>query len=208
MSALALKTLTSANTAKNQQQVAVLQTEVVRKEGARPDSPTTKVRSALERQREERVVQRQARAERRARRSGDPADGASTAEGTGGAGAGEGEAGSEMGDMSFMSVDHDSEGQPMRHRRAPGDEEEYETPQKPERPAKRARFDGGEENEKEDEAHAKRVKWDKGLQTTVYLDDSPPKPRRNKGAVPAHKGCLTPAAKVRLFPFHASETSC
>ncbi|KAI0374819.1 hypothetical protein BV20DRAFT_1118056 [Pilatotrama ljubarskyi] len=189
MSALALKTLTNANTLKNQQQVAVLKTEVVRKEGARPDSPTTKVRTALERQREERAMQRKERAERRARRSG----GGEVDEGTVVA-AGPGDMESEIGDASFVSVDRDDDGAPLRHRRGPGDEEDYVTPPRPERPVKRARFEGGDEKEKE--TQEKRVKWDKGLHTTVYLDDSPPKPKRNKQAVPSQKSCLTPAAKA------------
>ncbi|KAI0664877.1 hypothetical protein C8Q70DRAFT_17464 [Cubamyces menziesii] len=199
MSALALKTLTTANTLKNQQQVAVLKTEVVRKEGPRPDSPTTKVRTALDRQREERVQQRKERAERRARRSA----GDETGEGLG-IGV------NEAGDASFMSVDHDPEDAPGRHRRGPGDEEDYETPPRPERPAKRARFEGAETDaEKEKEAAEKRVKWDKGLHTTVYLDDSPPKPKRAHQAVPTQKSCLAAAAKVsrRLylcFPFYCA----
>ncbi|KAI0336463.1 hypothetical protein GY45DRAFT_1342025 [Cubamyces sp. BRFM 1775] len=188
MSALALKTLTTANTLKNQQQVAVLKTEVVRKEGPRPDSPTTKVRTALDRQREERVQQRKERAERRARRS---------AEDDAGEGLGVGE--NDAGDASFMSVDRDQDEVPVRHRRGPGDEEDYETPPRPERPAKRARFEGVDtdaEKEKEKEAMDKRVKWDKGLHTTVYLDDSPPKPKRTHQAVPTQKSCLAAAAKA------------
>ncbi|KAI0637039.1 hypothetical protein C8Q77DRAFT_1207168 [Trametes polyzona] len=199
MSAVALKALTNANTLKNQQQLAVLTTEVIRKEGARPDSPTTKVRSALERQREERVLQRQERAERRARRSGGEEMAEAAAPGAeGSSAAGVGEAEGDAGDASFMSVDRDPEGVPLRHRRGPGDEEDYETPPRPERPAKRARFDGfdGGGEKEEREVPEKRVKWDKGLHTTVYLDDSPPKPRRNKHAVPTQKGCLTPAAKA------------
>ncbi|KAL7283340.1 hypothetical protein ACG7TL_002769 [Trametes sanguinea] len=196
MSALALKTLTSANTIKNQQQVAVIKTEVIRKEGARPDSPTTKVRTALEKQREERTLQRKERAERRARRSagGDEAGDTSTA-GDGQAAAGDTEVDV---DVSFVSIDRDAEGVPVRHQRGPGDEEDYETPPRPERPAKRLRFDDADvqEREKEKEVPEKRVKWDKGLHTTVYLDDSPPKPRRNKNAVPSQKGCLAPAAKA------------
>ncbi|KAI0646987.1 hypothetical protein C8Q79DRAFT_1118069 [Trametes meyenii] len=196
MSALALKTLTSANTLKNQQQLAVLTTEVVHKEGARPDSPTTKVRSALERQREERVQQRKERAERRARRSaGDEGGGLQLGEGEGGVEGVEGVEG--VGDVSFMSVDLDAEGAPLRHRRGPGDEEDYETPPRPERPTKRARVEGEDaDGGGEDAVQERRVKWDKGLHTMVYLDDSPPKPRRNKDAVPTYKGCLTPAAKA------------
>ncbi|KAI0670448.1 hypothetical protein C8Q78DRAFT_125491 [Trametes maxima] len=193
MSALALKTLTNANTLKNQQQLAVLTTEVIHKEGARPDSPTTKVRSALERQREERVQQRKERAERRARRSaGDEGGGLQLEEAEAGTDGVEG-----AGDVSFMSVDLDAVGVPLRHRRGPGDEEDYETPPRPERPTKRARVEGEDaDGDGENAAQERRVKWDKGLHTTVYLDDSPPKPRRNKDAVPAHKGCLTPAAKA------------
>ncbi|KAI9064367.1 hypothetical protein FKP32DRAFT_1591785 [Trametes sanguinea] len=181
MSALALKTLTSANTIKNQQQVAVIKTEVIRKEGARPDSPTTKVRTALEKQREERTQQRKERAERRARRSGGDEAGDTSTAGDGQAAAGEAEVDV---DASFMSVDRDPEGVPVRHRRGPGDEGDYETPPRPERPAKRLRFDGADaqESEKEKEVPEKRV--------------NPPKPRRNKNAVPSQKGCLAPTAKA------------
>ncbi|KAI1795940.1 hypothetical protein LXA43DRAFT_880920 [Ganoderma leucocontextum] len=195
MSALALKTLTSTNTARNQQQVAAIQTEVIRKEGSRPDSPTTRVRTTLEQQKEARVQQRQERAARRARRSagsdievesGVPADGAGDA----------GEDGA--GDVSAMSVDE--EGLPLRHRRGPGDEEDYETPPRPERPIKRLRLHGGEDGEDEWEKArdvlAKRVKWDKGLHTMVFLDDTPPKPKWDTKAVPSSKSCLTPAAKA------------
>ncbi|CDO68342.1 hypothetical protein BN946_scf184799.g69 [Trametes cinnabarina] len=189
MSALALKTLTSANTIKNQQQVVVIKTEVVRKEGARPDSPTTKVRTALDRQREERMQQRKERAARRARRSGGDETGDASIVGEGHADTGA--------DASFVSVDRDAEGQPLRHRRGPGDEDDYETPPRPERPVKRARFDGVEAQGGEKEVvPEKRVKWDKGLHTTVYLDDTPPRPRRNKDAAPSQKGCLTSAAKA------------
>ncbi|KAI0831236.1 hypothetical protein BC628DRAFT_1352866 [Trametes gibbosa] len=197
MSALALKTLTNANTLRNQQQLAVLTTEVVRKEGARPDSPTTKVRSALERQREDRAVQRKERAERRARRSAGDEHGEDDGAGADVEVAGEGPG--DTGDVSFMSMDRDGDGGPLRHRRGPGDEEDYETPPRPERPMKRLRFDGGEEKEggeTDEQRQERRVKWDKGLHTTVYLDDSPPKPRRNKQVVPSQKGCLTPAAKA------------
>ena len=55
----------SKNTLKNQVQVATIETAVVRREGARPDSPTSRVRNTLERQKEERLQ----RAERRARRA-------------------------------------------------------------------------------------------------------------------------------------------
>ena len=193
MTALALKTLTSANTARNQQQVVTIQTEVVRKEGNRPDSPTTRVRSSLEQQKEARVE----RAERRARRSAgsdpQPESGEGEADGV----ANDKKVTNE-GDVSAMSVDE--EGLPLKHRRGPGDEEDYETPPRPERPIKRLRLDGGggpeDEGEKARDVLTKRVKWDKGLHTTVFLVDTPPKPKWDTNAVPSSKSCLTPAAKV------------
>ncbi|RPD66072.1 hypothetical protein L226DRAFT_608984 [Lentinus tigrinus ALCF2SS1-7] len=196
MTALALKTLTSANTIRNQQQVVTIQTEVIRKEGPRPDSPTTRVRSALEKQKEERVQQRKERAERRARRSaGSDLDIPPPESATDVGMAMDGE--SDGVDASFTSVDCDAdEAAPTRHRRGPGDEEDYETPQRPERPAKRGRFEGGEnDTAKEKDPPEKRVKWDKGLHTTIILHNTPPKPKWNTKAVPLKQTCLTPAAK-------------
>jgi len=65
MSAVALKALTFSNTTKNQQYFAQVETEVIRKLGARPESPTTKVRTIMERQREEKGKERKERAARR-----------------------------------------------------------------------------------------------------------------------------------------------
>ena len=179
MSALALKSLTNTNTQRNQQQVAEIQMEVVMKEGKRPDSPSTKVRSTLERQREDRMKQRQERAERRARRSSE--------------GQGESEASAEeMADASLAATDV-GEGEPQRHPRAPGDEEDYVTP---ERPAKRTRMDDGVEDPEAETKNERRVKWNRGLATTVLLDDTPPTPKRPPNDVPVKKGCLAPSAKV------------
>ena len=50
---------------------AELEVEVVMMEGRRPESPTTKVRTSLEKQREEKAKERGERAARRARRSRD-----------------------------------------------------------------------------------------------------------------------------------------
>lgn len=183
MSALALKSLTSANTTRNQTQVAELRTEIIRKEGSRPESPTTKVKTVAERQREEKVLQRQARAQRRAQRDG--SIGATDADGT------DDDESDDTGDNTDMHV----EGEVLlKHRRGPGEEEDYETPQRPERPMKRGRFEEEEEGREE-----KRVKWDRGLATTVWLDDSPPKSRRTPREELTKKGCLTPAAKVSLL---------
>ena len=158
------------------------------------------MRSALEKQKEERVQQRQERAERRARRSaGSDTDPFALASGTDR----DGDASSEVGDTSFEVVEAgDGEpGPPTRHRRGPGDEEDYETPPRPERPAKRGRFEDPEGGEKEKERNMdvvqeKRVKWDRGLHTTVFLEDTPPNPKWNTKAVPSQKSCLTAAAKV------------
>lgn len=180
MSALALKSLTTTNTQRNQRQVAEIQTEVVIKEGKRPDSPTTKVRTALERQREERNRQREDRAARRARRLADADN--------------EGDL-SALGDLSIMSVEQDEQGITLTHRRGPGDEEDYETPERPERPAKRTRMEDGDATEAKAE---RRVKWDRGLSTTVILPDALPEPRRPPPDVVAKRGCLAPSAKVYI----------
>ncbi|GBE82302.1 hypothetical protein SCP_0406860 [Sparassis crispa] len=179
MSALALKALTTSNTTKNQQQMVALQTEVIRKEGLRPESPTTKVRTILDRQKEMKVQERKERAERRARRSA-------------GEGTSEPDGSSDVGDFSILSVDVD--GVPLRHRRGPGDEEDYETPDRYERPAKRGRTEADEAVKDE-----RRVRWDRGLATMVYLDDSPLNPRKPPKGEPVMKGCLAHTAKaVRL----------
>ena len=86
-------------------------------------------------------------------------------------------------------------GTPPRHLRGPGEESDYETPEKPERPAKRSRFDDDPE-----EIADKRVKWDRSLQETITFDDTPPRPRKPpKGDTLHRKGCLTVSAKVWRF---------
>lgn len=176
LSALALKTLTTNNTVRNQQVVNMLETELVVKEGKRPESPTTKLRTISERQQAEKSQQRQERAERRARKVelGEIAE-------------------SDM-DLSFMSdIPRDDEGQPLKHRRGPGDDEDYETPERPARPSKRSKVDTDDQGE--EEGIRKTVQWDRGLFTAVYLDELP-----DNRAWPKHvstkKSCLAKAAKV------------
>ena len=107
MSALALKALTTSNTTKNQRNlVAVLETEVIRKPGNRPGSPTTRVKTIEEKRKLEQGEGRRERAERRARRASEPPD-----------------------DSSLTSEDEDSlalgpDGQPFRHRRGAGEDED------------------------------------------------------------------------------------
>lgn len=184
MTAVALKALTSSNTIKNQKYLAAkLETKVIRKEGSRPESPAVKVRTISQRYQDEKSKQRKERAARRARRGDGTLIDQSETEGR-----------SDVGDSSGPDFDSDWENNsPVndKHKRGPGDEEEYETPERLGRQPKKPRhfYAGGEET--------RRVKWDRGLFTTIYLDEvkvgARPQPKDNA----ATKGCLTLAAKVR-----------
>lgn len=182
LSSLALKTLTTNNTVRNQQVVNMLETELVRKEGKRPESPTTKLRTITERQQAEKTQQREERAARRARKLES------------------GEIGEGDGDLSFMSdyLPVDEDGLPLKHRRGPGEDEDYETPERPARPSKRTRMDiDGEESR---EAKERRVQWDRGLFTAVYLDELPDNRSWPKNEN-AGKSCLAMTAKVFVSIF-------
>lgn len=186
MSATALRTLTSSNTAKNQQTVTIFATELIKRDGPRPESPTVKIRTILQKQREEKGLQRKERAERRARRSE------------------EGSVGNDMEWANNSDTRDDSrEPTPTRHRRGPGDEEDYVTPER-ERPQKKLRF--GDDVE-EHERLKKQVKWYHGLSTEVYLDDIQPKPLPPSSYV-ITKGCLAPSSKVCILTavFEASKS--
>lgn len=172
-----LKTLTSKNTEWNQKQLCEMSTQVIMKVGKRPESPTTKVRNVLEQQREEKNQQRQDRAARRARKSTETDD-----------------EDLELDDEDMTNVEEDAGELPMTHRRGPGDEEDYHTPEK-DRPLKRSRL-GDDATENRDSRQEKRVKWDRGLFQTVYLTDLPPNPRRPPKEELTKKGCLSNAAKV------------
>ncbi|TFK42603.1 hypothetical protein BDQ12DRAFT_662808 [Crucibulum laeve] len=176
MSATALKALTTSNTLRNQRYLAAkLETAIIRKEGARPESPVMKVRTIVQRELEEKGKQRKERAERRARRnvddSADDVDYSSS--------------------MEADSEDWQSNGSPLpRYRRGPGDEEDYETPA-------RLGLSVNLIEEDEESREKRRVKWDRGLFTAVTLDEvklgTRPPPNENA----AMKGCLAPTAKVR-----------
>lgn len=191
MTATALRSLTSANTQRNQDYVVKLETEVVRVEGKRPDSPTTKVKSSLDQQKEQRDLQRQQRAERRARRGGDPDTTLDSA-----ADMSLDILDFEEGDVSTMDIAQNLNALLEKHRRGPGDEEDYESPPRPERVVKRGRLE-----EQSEEKNEKRVKWDRGLSTTVYLDDGPPNPSRKHREEFSKRGCLASTAKVSIYPF-------
>jgi len=169
LSITALKNLTTDNTTKNQKVMSLLETEIVKKEGKRPESPAVKLRTVAEKASEEKAKQRRERAQRRAKRSDggeiEPLDGSGPLLEEGG-----------------------------RHRRGAGEEEDYESPERPMRPLKRLKADGSDEVEivmtKE-----RRVQWDRLLFTAVFIDDIPekpsPPPEQKLG-----KGCLSQAAKV------------
>ncbi|KAJ3814273.1 hypothetical protein EV368DRAFT_33351 [Lentinula lateritia] len=175
MTALALRTLTDSNTTKNKEYVTVLlKTEVVRREGARPESPGMNVKSISQKEKESKTLERNARADRRSKRDN------STELGT---------------DENEAYEDEDCENgwtsspSNRKHSWGPGDEEDYQTPVQP----KRLRLDISEE-----EYEKKRVKWDRGLYQEIYLDEI--KPRTTHARITQEsirKGCLAPIAKAR-----------
>ncbi|EIW85204.1 hypothetical protein CONPUDRAFT_150038 [Coniophora puteana RWD-64-598 SS2] len=187
LSAIALKALTNSNTEKNQRLItATLEMETIRKDGLRPESPTVKMRTIVQKQQEEQDRRRSERAERRARRSE------------------EGSVASDIANSSdtedgFVQVTEDP-GQSRskdlpKHRRGPGDEEDYETPEKIPRPLKRLKF--ALEREEVAERMQRQVKWDRGLSTTIYLDDIVPNPKSRPKEFTISKGCLASESKNR-----------
>ncbi|KAF8654154.1 hypothetical protein AX16_003683 [Volvariella volvacea WC 439] len=186
MSALSLKSLTTTNTTKNQHYTSVtLATEVVRREGARPSSPGMKVKTVSQRQEDEKERQRQERAERRARRSdgGDDIDGPATPDGS-----------DETDDEQlpeFFIDETQLQLPPGKYRRGAGEDEDYETPDRSEAKRRRIEDEGGGSVYVE----KRRVKWDKGLFTTIYLDEIKPRSRRLPKEFTIPKGCLAPTSK-------------
>jgi len=187
MSMTALKDLTVSNTLRNQRYLtANLETEVIRKEGVRPESPAVKVRTIVQRQQDERDRQRAERAKRRARRS-DEIAGSSDIEGS-----------SDIGYSSAID-DQGSDGEQetrLKHRRGAGDDEDYETPDRPERQFKRTRLFVDDDMQVDNEQPKRRVKWDRGLFTTVYLDEVQLGTRQTLKENRSLKGILAPTAKV------------
>ena len=184
MSASALKALTTTNTTKNQQTVAVLATEVIRKEGPRPESPTVKARTILQKQRDERDIRCRERAQRRTRMSEE------------GLGASDTEGQTDLGDLVSLAAcanhDENDYAVPPRHRRGPGDEEDYETPERPGRIIEPLRLEGADT----DVRPVKQVKWHRGLTTAIYLDEVDPRSKSLPPDVVVVRGCLAPTSKV------------
>lgn len=188
MSLTALKDLTISNTVRNQRYLAAkLETEVVRREGVRPESPAVKVRTMVQKQQEEKDRQRAERANRRARRSGDM--GSSDIEGSS--------------DAGYSSPCEDTSmadgAEPLpRHQRGAGEDDDYETPERHHRHKKRTTlFDDVDIMDTSESVEPKRrVKWDRGLFTTVYIDEVKLGSRETLKENRSLKGILAPTAKV------------
>lgn len=175
---LAINSMTRTNTAKNEQyQTAQLETEVVRREGSRPESPVMKVKTRSQKEQDDKSKNRRLRAERRAQRL-DTGDGEPLL----------------SNGAEEESADIDAPGSPVRHRRGPGDEEDYVTPDRPP-PQKRVRLD-------EDDGGVrvvKMVKWDKGLSKTIFVDEIEIGNWKRPKEIPSIKSCLAASAKVSFF---------
>ncbi|KAF8628395.1 hypothetical protein AX15_003919 [Amanita polypyramis BW_CC] len=182
MSAVALKTLTNANTVRNQQYIAArLETEVIRKLGLRPTSPTVKIRTTLQRTQDEKGRQRQQRAERRARR---------TQEGLPNSRDSDSEDELELPTLAELDLE-DLDG----HRRGAGEDGDYKTP---ERQLKKLKLtDKFTDNPDLDETRERRrVKWDKGLFTAIYLDEVQLGARPLRNDLALGRGCLALTSKT------------
>ena len=191
MTAVALKTLTNENTARNQQYVAAkLETEVIRKSGCRPTSPTVKVRTALQRLQDDKGRLRRERAQRRAQGAGalqsrqdDDCD--------------------ESGELelpSFTGLDlnaHERDAYSDNHnghRRGAGEDENYKTP---ERQLKRLRLT--DDPDPSETREGRRVKWDKSLFETVFVNEVRLGTRPLSKNPASRQGCLALASKVNYL---------
>jgi len=191
----ALKELTMTNTARNQHYLAAkLETEVIRKEGLRPESPAVKVRTIDQKQQEEKDRQRAERAKRRARKCGNDGISASDVEASSDVGYSS-ECDNQEEDVD-MDMNSDVDGLFNKHRRGAGDDEEYVTPER----SARGRgitarlIDDGSGDKMMESGH--RVKWDRGLYTLVYLDEVKLGSRQTLKENRILKGILAPTAKV------------
>ena len=190
--AASLRQLTNKHTEHNQVYAfSVVETQVILKEGKRPPSPTTRVKTMLEKRKQDESGDK-ARGERAARRAerreGGSLDGVSEASGSAAA--------SEIGNF-----EDDEESPAKKHPRGPGEEEDYETPM---RRTKRARE---EDSESDSDAGRgkKRVKWDKELQQRFEFVEDGNLDNVRKGAQaartkPASKGILVGTVRPPPFP--------
>ncbi|KAJ3998178.1 hypothetical protein F5050DRAFT_1567663 [Lentinula boryana] len=177
MTALALRTLTESNTTKNKEYATVLlQTEVIRREGARPESPGMNVKSISQKEKEAKTRERSDRAERRAKHENSES----------------------KEDDHGNSEDEDRENAwggliKSKHAWGSGDEEDHGTPVQ-----HMKRLRSNEKVLEEEEYDKKRVKWDRGLYKEIYLDEI--QPRTSHARIPqesVRKGCLAHTGKAR-----------
>ncbi|KAK0483607.1 hypothetical protein IW261DRAFT_1464146 [Armillaria novae-zelandiae] len=179
MTSIALRHLTSSNTMKNQVYVAAtLETEIIRKEGARPESPIMKARTVSQKEADEKRRLRKERAERRARKLNEDKDKEDEEE-----------------NLSTLEEDDDYDqldSSPVRagrHRRGPGEEEDYVTPVRP--PLMKEHL--ADEADARGERH---VKWDRGLSTAIFVNDLKLQNLNLPKESDIKKSCLAPTAKA------------
>lgn len=158
------------------------------KDGKRPESPTTKVKTILEKKKEE---QERSRMERAARRIGNKLDL-------------NGDAGSvDSGDLEMRDIS--MEPTERRHPRGAGEDEEYESPTRPKREYEDMDLDLDSEGMMEEGNGArrkKRVKWNKDLWHRFDLDESDFEGIRKGAEIArmraASKSCLTAQVLIGL----------
>jgi hypothetical protein len=138
----------------------------------------------MQKQQDAKDKQRTERANRRARRSGDLSS--SDVEGF-----------SDAGYSSPCEDTNMADGvEPIsRHQRGAGEDDDYETPERRHRHTKRTRlFDDVDNMDTTEPKH--RVKWDRGLFTTVYIDEVKLGTRETLKENRSLKGILAPTAKA------------
>ncbi|KAF9052616.1 hypothetical protein BJ165DRAFT_780218 [Panaeolus papilionaceus] len=178
MSMTALKDLTLQNTEKNQRYLtAKLETEVVKKEGIRPESPMVKIKTISQRLQDAKEMQREERAQRRARRSDEMMS-----------------SDVEMSDFGYSSPAEDEASVLEKHTRGAGEDEDYVSPVKEFGDTRKNLFGATDEQMVVDTK--RRVKWDRGLFTTVYLDEVKLGSRETMKENRDLKGILAAAAKA------------
>ena len=149
-----LKTTTERNTMRNQVYFCAIDRQIVHIPGPRPPSPTSKIRTTADRDEDNKKKSREHRAKRRGARE----SGAST----------------EAGSPERPIV------QRIEQTRGPGDDEDWKTPARPSKKAKR---------------EEKNVKWDRGL---VIIHDDGSEVQTPPDLEEPPKGCVRQSAKVCL----------
>jgi hypothetical protein len=176
-----LKTKTQLNTTRNQVYFCAINRIVVRRDGERPPSPSSKIRTIADREQDEKKTGRLERAKRRRRASG------------------EGSSSDEEDDAPALSR--------LTHRRGPGDVEDYVTPA---RPAKRARMspDACSSSDSSNPARpVKNVTWDKALVVIPKSTSMASEASVDRHSRP--KSCLSSRGKVNCATLnHTNSAAC